>query len=81
MKNIHEKIITRASGIKIKITVELQDAIYDNLYRYTVLYKKNDRQEWFLLLGRQRRILAGERVTKEEILQAKLELWQKLKPK
>lgn len=86
----HEKILKRVDGSKVKITAHFGE---DAKYSVTVETCKKGRRIWQDCLDQYawvfRKMSLSERAeitkkakfaTAEEILEAKMELWQKLKP-
>lgn len=71
----HEKIIKRSDGSEVKICVYfLYDSGRDKAYWTYVVHTRAPGKKEFIYQG------SDEWVTPEEILQAKLELWEKIKP-
>jgi len=93
----HEKIIKRADGSRVKITVQFGVGFFDEGAKYSVFIEKCEKgkRTWQDCLDRDsntyRKLNQADRIERikkanlelvspEEIFEAKMELWQKLKP-
>ncbi len=77
---LHEKIFKRDDKSRVKITIRFSsDPLFEDYGGYTTNVHTcvKGKRAWIREYGIKQRL---EHVTKEEILQAKLELWEKMKP-
>ena len=95
MKTYHEKILKRENGDRVKITVELFTSHVGKLstcyYNYQVYICAPKKKTWehqytsnqyaySHLTDKEKQLLRLKYVTEDELKQAALELWEKLKP-
>ena len=96
MKTKHEKIFKREDGSRVKIVADLMNyRLFDFEYRTSVYTCKKNKRSWFGVVNTDsyeyRGLSMDDRrkaekaaqlkiVSKDEILQVKIELWELLKP-
>lgn len=80
----HEKLIKRPSGEVVKIEVEFYCEMLTNNFNYRIsIYSKGFRKRSWILRYEEgyHQVWGRDKfVTDEEIQEAKMELWQQLKP-